>query len=99
MESSPVEINVPKLIKDIKAKTGAVEVHDFHLWSLSVGRYSMSCHIDSPTPMQTLKQVTELCKKQYQIDHITIQMEDTSNKNEHQFECKQETHHELKFDN
>lgn len=98
MESAPVEIDVPKLMEDIKEKTGAKSVHDFHLWSLSVGRYSMSCHIDSSTPMETLKQVTKLCKDKYKIDHITIQMEDTSNQNEHQFTCEQTTHHPIKFE-
>lgn len=42
--------------------------------------------------MQALKKITELCRDKYGIDHVTLQMEDTSGNNEHQFECDQTTH-------
>ncbi len=83
MESAPSSIDIEKLIANIKEETAAVEVHDFHLWQISVGRFALSCHIDSATPMETLKQVTKICKNKYQIDHLTIQMEDTSSQNDH----------------
>jgi zinc transporter 2 len=87
METTPSEINVEKIIKDIKENTTAQSVHDFHCWSLSVGRHSLSCHVESDKPMQTLQEVTELCKNKYNIDHLTIQMEDTSAENSHYFNC------------
>jgi len=83
MESAPKEIDMMKLCDEIKEKTNATEIHDFHLWSISVGRYALSCHIESATPMETLKKVTDLCKKKYNIDHLTIQMEDPSENNSH----------------
>jgi zinc transporter 2 len=55
MESAPADINVDDIIAVIKKETAAVDIHDFHLWQISVGRYALSCHIDSPTPMETLK--------------------------------------------
>lgn len=97
MESAPAEIDIDKLISDIKNKTGAKEIHDFHLWQISMGRFALSCHIDSLNPMETLKQVTKICKVNYNIDHLTIQMEDTSEQNDHQFKCDQTTHKKIEF--
>lgn len=72
MESAPADIDIDKMIQQIKEETAAREIHDFHLWQISVGRYALSCHIDSPTPMETLKEVTKICKDTYDIDHLTI---------------------------
>lgn len=74
MEGSPKEIDIEHLVKDIHKKANVKEggVHDFHLWQISVGKYALSCHIDSSEPMKTLKLVTKLCKDKYGIDHVTI---------------------------
>lgn len=58
MERAPNEVDIDGLVSHIKRETAATEIHDFHLWQISVARYSLSCHIVSPTPMETLKQVT-----------------------------------------
>jgi zinc transporter 2 len=87
MEGSPPEVDSISLVKDIKALEEGAEIHDFHLWSISVGKFALSAHINSQNPNQMLKEVTMLCKKKYGIDHLTLQMEDTSGSNEHQFEC------------
>jgi len=99
MEGAPKEINIEDLVKDIHEKADVKEggVHDFHLWQISVGKYALSCHIDSEHPMKTLKTVTHLCKTKYNIDHVTIQMEDTTADNEHAFECDQTTHHKMEM--
>jgi zinc transporter 2 len=97
MEAAPIDIKINDLIDDIKASTNATEIHDFHLWQISVGKFALSCHIESSTPMETLKIVSNLCKTKYNIDHLTIQMEDTSDGNEHAFECDQTTHKKIKM--
>jgi len=38
------------------------EVHDFHLWCISVGKYALSVHVVSSKPMNVLKKITNLCK-------------------------------------
>lgn len=59
-------------------------VHDFHCWSLSKGKYSMSSHIvvnteiaksKGLTTMDLLKSSTKIVNG-YGIDHCTIQMEE-----------------------
>ena len=95
MEGSPSEVNTEQLLADIKAcrvDGEKLHIHDFHLWSISVGKYALSAHIGTINPNKVLKDVTMVCKKKYNIDHVTIQMEDLSGTNEHQFECDQTTH-------
>jgi len=51
MEGAPAEIDVEKLMEDIKTMATVKGIHDFHLWQISVGKYAMTCHIDSNTPL------------------------------------------------
>lgn len=48
MEGAPSEINTDKLIMEIREACGATEngIHDFHLWSISMGKFALSAHID-----------------------------------------------------
>lgn len=46
MEGAPEVVDTVALVKEINAlQDGKVKVHDFHVWSLSKGKYSLSCHI------------------------------------------------------
>lgn len=72
MEGAPEVVDTEHLIKDLKKLQEKVEVHDFHVWSLSKGKYSLSCHIQCDgEPMKVLKQATQLVND-YGIDHCTI---------------------------
>lgn len=48
MEGTPSEIDTEKLIEDMREASGASEngIHDFHLWSISMGKFALSAHID-----------------------------------------------------
>jgi len=45
MEGAPSEIDSEELLKDIKAIGPDIGIHDFHLWSISVGKFAMSAHV------------------------------------------------------
>jgi zinc transporter 2 len=92
MEGSPSEIDTERLLTDIKncGSNGEImEIHDFHLWSISIGKYALSAHVGTTNPNYVLKEVTKLCKDKYGIDHVTLQMEDVQACNEHWFVCDQ----------
>ncbi len=72
MEATPPEIDLDELKNDIYAIEGVEEIHDFHLWSVSVGKFSLSCHIKTDKPFKTLSMVTDLCRRKYNIFHTTI---------------------------
>lgn len=77
MEGTPTTIKTADLIKELSALENVITVHDFHCWSLSRGKYAMSCHIVvKENPMDVLKHATKLITDEYGIEHTTIQMED-----------------------
>ena len=75
MEGSPLEFDVERLEKDLLSVQGVIEVHDIHVWSLSIGKISMSCHLTTSEPQKSLIDARELIKKNYNITHTTIQVE------------------------
>ena len=75
MEAAPQDINTKNLYDELKDVPGIINVHDIHLWSLSIGRPCISLHILSDTPQKSLEGATKVCKK-YGISHCTIQVED-----------------------
>ena len=90
MEGSPVDIDMEELEKDLKEIKGVKEIHDLHVWSLSMGKISLSCHICCDDPQKTLKKAKKMIAKKYKIDHITIQVEDN---NQNKISCKNDLHH------
>jgi zinc transporter 2 len=90
MEGSPVDIDIDELENDLKEIKGVKEIHDLHVWSLSIGKTSLSCHICCDNPQKTLKKAKKMIQKKYKIDHITIQVEDNNNMN--QLSCKNDIH-------
>ena len=89
MEGSPVAIDIDQLEKDLNQIKGVKEIHDLHVWSLSIGKVSLSCHICCDNPQKTLKKAKKMIQKKYKIDHITIQVED---KNSNQICCDNDLH-------
>lgn len=75
LEQTPGDVNIADLSEDLEAIQGVVEMHDLHVWSLSAGKTSMSCHLQSGFPGVALVKATKLCKQKYHISHTTIQVE------------------------
>ena len=92
MEVAPAECDVEAIKRDIENLSAVVEIHEFHLWSISVGKLSLSVHVETREPLKALKQVTEMLEEKYQIDHATVQCEDNSQNNEDTFACHQTAH-------
>jgi zinc transporter 2 len=47
MEATPKSVNVVQCFQDILEVEEVDEIHDFHVWSLSAGKLSMSAHMRS----------------------------------------------------
>ena len=77
MEAAPGDINAEKLYAELQKVIGVVNIHDIHIWCISIGRPSISLHILSNSPQKTLEQATLICQK-YGIHHCTIQVEDNT---------------------
>ena len=77
MEAAPMDIKIKNLYNELMEVNGVINVHDIHLWSLSIGRPCITLHILSSYPQKSLEGATKVCKK-YGINHCTIQVEDNS---------------------
>jgi len=76
MEGVPIDTDLNSIEKDLKSIDGVIDIHDLHVWCLSIGKISMSCHLSCKNPQKTLVIAHKLLKKKYKISHTTIQVED-----------------------
>jgi len=72
MESTPKNIDVEECFNELINLECVEEIHDFHVWSLSVGKLAMSGHIRSEDPIKALKIVSKVLRDNYEIFHTTI---------------------------
>ena len=90
MEGSPLEFDVEELEENLRSLGGVIDVHDIHVWSLSIGKISMSCHLITNEPQKSLVLARDLIKKKYGITHTTIQVE--LNTDDNKKKCKASFH-------
>lgn len=79
MEGTPPEIDLTLLEGAIKEIPGVLAVHDLHVWTLTSGLDSMSCHVvvaDMSRARETLVKVNDAMTAKFNLTHTTIQIED-----------------------
>ncbi|KAL6003880.1 Metal tolerance protein 1 [Asimina triloba] len=78
MESTPREIDATMLEKGLCEMEGVVAVHELHIWAITVGKVLLACHV-TITPDadadSVLDKVVEYIRREYNISHVTIQIE------------------------
>lgn len=78
MQAAPPDVNVPAMEAALIATPGVAEVHDLHVWTITSGMDSVSCHIvsDGSLPYErVLQSARDLVISKFSIDHVTIQIE------------------------
>ena len=81
MEAVPAHIDVETLRLALERVPGTDEVHDLHVWSLTTGRYALSAHAvvnGAAGDDAILAAMADLCAREFQIEHVTIQIEHES---------------------
>ncbi|WOK96674.1 hypothetical protein Cni_G05381 [Canna indica] len=78
MESTPRQIDATKLEKGLCELDGVVAIHELHIWAITVGKVLLACHVtitpDADADL-VLDTVIGFIKREYNISHITIQIE------------------------
>lgn len=78
MEGAPERLNTAVLASALAGLDGVLAVHDLHVWTLSSGFESLTCHLavrraeDGP---RILDEAQRLLRERFGLDHVTIQME------------------------
>ncbi|WP_041121155.1 cation diffusion facilitator family transporter [Jeotgalibacillus alimentarius] len=78
MEGAPSAVDTGELKASLQSIDGVIDVHDFHLWTITSGLDSFSCHLtirDEADEQLVLQKAIELIQKKHQINHSTIQVE------------------------
>ncbi|KAK8935742.1 Metal tolerance protein 1 [Platanthera zijinensis] len=78
MESTPREIDATKLEKGLCEVEGVVAVHELHVWAITLGKVLLACHVTinpEADPNKVLDLVIGYIRKEYNISHVTIQVE------------------------
>lgn len=81
MEGVPPEIDIGLLEKQLLTLPGVTAVHDLHVWTLTSGLDAMSCHLvvaDMTRAASVLPIASEVLRKEFKLDHTTIQIEDAA---------------------
>jgi cobalt-zinc-cadmium efflux system protein len=81
MEGTPSSINQTAVKMALEQIDGVKDVHDLHIWTITSGLDSMSCHMlvkDGWDCQQVLQQALELMEKEFKIHHSTIQVENSA---------------------
>ena len=80
LEATPHDLDMDRMVSDIRQVDGVLGVHDLHVWSLTQSLRTMSAHIltdDVPISRGAAIQsrVNELVSNRYHIAHATLQLE------------------------
>ncbi|KAG0460326.1 hypothetical protein HPP92_023454 [Vanilla planifolia] len=78
MENTPREIDATKLGRGLCEVEGVVAIHELHIWTITIGKVLLSCHVTITQEADVnsiLEQLINYIKKEYNICHVTIQVE------------------------
>ena len=81
LEGTPVHISLQNIHDTLCQVEGVDSVHDLHVWTLTSGLHAMSCHAvlcGNPDHHQVLEKLSSIVRKQFEIEHTTIQLEEVS---------------------
>ncbi|MFD0678050.1 MULTISPECIES: cation diffusion facilitator family transporter [unclassified Paenibacillus] len=78
MEGTPSSLNQDAVREALEGIAGVVDVHDLHIWTITSGLDSLSCHLlieDNQDSQHILQQAIQQLEERFQIQHATIQVE------------------------
>lgn len=76
MQGVPENIELEKVLKEIKSVSGIYDVHNLHVWGINSNENYLSCHICSDEKnYDALIKTINLKLKKFNIEHTSIQIE------------------------
>ncbi len=80
LESTPRDVDMDAMIRDMSQVKGVLGVHDLHVWSITQSMRTMSAHILTEdiaisAGRQIQSQLNDLLVHRYHISHATLQLE------------------------
>jgi cobalt-zinc-cadmium efflux system protein len=78
LEAAPSHVDMGALRGALEAQRGVVSVHDLHVWTITSGLVSLSCHVHAAPDCdghELLGRLTHELRDHFGIAHVTIQLE------------------------
>ncbi|KAL6543964.1 Metal tolerance protein 1 [Orobanche gracilis] len=78
MESTPREIDATMLERGLCEMEEVYAIHELHIWAITVGKVLLACHVTVKPEADAdmvLDKVIDYIKREYNISHVTIQIE------------------------
>ncbi|MFD4815874.1 cation diffusion facilitator family transporter [Peribacillus butanolivorans] len=78
MEGTPVQVDMEEVKTSLKDLPNVSDVHDLHIWTITSGFLTMSCHVvidENGNHDTVLAEGQRLLHDQFGIEHSTIQVE------------------------
>ena len=78
MEGTPMSIDQKEVKASLEKIEGVLDVHDLHIWTITSGLDSLSCHLvieDEKNGQYILQQALDKLKLTFHLEHATIQVE------------------------
>ncbi|MED3689684.1 cation diffusion facilitator family transporter [Peribacillus butanolivorans] len=78
MEGTPYQVDMEEVKTSLKELPNVSDVHDLHIWTITSGFLTMSCHVvidENGNHDTVLAEVQKLLHDQFGIEHSTIQVE------------------------
>ncbi|WP_421378866.1 cation diffusion facilitator family transporter [Bacillus salacetis] len=78
MEGTPSGVEVKSVRNELENIQGVRDVHDLHIWTITSGMNSLSCHLlieDEEDDQAILQKAIDIIEEKFHINHTTIQVE------------------------
>ncbi len=78
LETAPAQLDMAELERALTSVPGVVSAHDLHVWTITSGMTSLSCHLHTRAEVDdpgVLSAIQALLRERYRIRHVTIQLE------------------------
>lgn len=78
LQATPLHIDPAEVTEQILAVPGVISTHDLHIWTVTSGMFSLTCHVvveDVQASQEVLCCLRDCLREHYSIDHATIQVE------------------------
>lgn len=78
MQTTPLHIDPAEVVHAIEGIPGVRASHDLHIWTVTSGMVSLTCHVvveDLPRGMSILEELKAALHDRFDIEHATVQLE------------------------
>src|SRR5262249_42737229 len=86
LEGTPVELDLPQVIRVMREVPGVEGVHDLHAWTITSGYVSLTAHVEVasvPPSGETLATLQRLLGERFRVRHATLQLEEPAFRSQH----------------